>query len=86
MIPEIKDEIIETICVEIDKDNTTYARIAPNQPALHWQWVNAYVEIKELSGEGAAEAALRLALLTYMAINAQIEVNELEENNNEENT
>ena len=80
MIPEIKEEICETIIHEIERENTTYEKIATNQTALQWQWVHAYMEIKELFGIGAAEAALRLAMLTYKAIDAQIEVNNLEHN------
>lgn len=80
-IPEISQEVCETICCEVDKDNTTYSRIAEGQAALQWQWIYAYTEIEELFGEGAAEAALRLAMLTYAVINAQLEVNDLENDN-----
>jgi len=79
VIPIISTAVCETVAEEVTKDSTIYERIATEQTALHWQWLQAYMEVKEMFGDGAAEATLRLAMLTYKAINAQFEVNELEE-------
>lgn len=77
-IPEVSEAVCETICCEVNKEHTIWERIAEDQPALQHQWLHAYCEIKESFGNGAGEAALRLVLLTYKAIEAQLEVDELE--------
>ena len=78
MIPIVSEEVCEIISLETIKDGTIWLRIAPHQEHLQYQWLMAYMQIGNELGLEAAESALRLSMLTYKAIESQMEVNDLE--------
>ncbi len=78
MLPIVSQEVCETIVHELE-DQAIYSDIGKGQEALQWQWAHAYHEISILLSKEAGEAALRLAMLTYKALESQLEVNALED-------
>ena len=83
MIPEISEEVCDVLDHELDREQLSclkimFSRLEREQPYLFKEIACGVNTIAFYNGIIAGEAALRLSLIVYKLIEAQIEAEELE--------
>lgn len=83
MIPEISGSVIETVTHELAREDilclaNKYKELAKTQPMLFHQIAGGVESMRRWHGPEAAEGAVRLCMIIYKMVEAQIEVNDLE--------
>jgi len=86
MIPEISEEVCNVLDHELDREQLScleviISRLEEEQPHLFHEIACGVNTITANNGIFAGEAALRLCLIVYKLIEAQIEAEELENAN-----